>query len=72
MEILGDNKTSFTLTKATKSQNCTKYINMMHHYIQGLVEKEKLRIEEISNLLVLVDNLTKAFTVGFFNEYQDK
>ena len=33
MEILGNNKTSFTLTKDLESQNCTKQINIIYHHV---------------------------------------
>lgn len=45
MEILRDNEISLILTKKPMSQNCTKYIDMMHHYIRKLVEEGKLGIE---------------------------
>lgn len=45
MKILGDNKMSLTLIKDPESWNQTKYINMMYHYIQGLVEDRELGIE---------------------------
>ena len=40
MKIFSDNKTSHTLTKNPESQNCIKHINVMHYYMQGLIEKE--------------------------------
>lgn len=43
--MLSDNKTSFTLTKNPKSQNCIKHINVMHYHIQELVENGELAIE---------------------------
>lgn len=45
MEMLKDNKTSLTLTKDLKSQNCIKHIDMIHNYIQRLVKNKKLEIE---------------------------
>lgn len=45
IEILGDNKTIPTLTRNLKSQNCTKYIDVIHHHIQGLVEDKELGIK---------------------------
>lgn len=44
IEIFGDNKMSFILTRDLKSQNSAKHINVMHNYIQGLVEDEELKI----------------------------
>lgn len=45
MEILEGNKTSFTLTKNPTSQNCIKYIDVIHHQFWGLVDDEKLEIQ---------------------------
>ena len=45
IKILGDNEMSLTLTKDSKSQNCTKHINVIHYHIQELVENRKLAIE---------------------------
>lgn len=68
MEKLGDNKTSFTLTKDSKSQNYIKYMDMMHHYILELVEKGKLGVEWIHGSSMLVNGLTKALLTGFFEK----
>lgn len=45
MKMLGDNETNFTLTKDPKSQNQIKHIDIMYHYIHGLVEDKELAIE---------------------------
>lgn len=45
MKILGDIKTSFILTKDSKSLNCTKHIYVMYYHVQGLVKKGELGIE---------------------------
>ena len=45
MELLGDNKTSLTLTRDQESQNCTKHINVIHHHVRELVENGELAIE---------------------------
>lgn len=45
IEMLGDNKTSFTLTKDPESQNYKKYIDVMYHYVRRLVEDRELGIK---------------------------
>lgn len=45
MKMLSNNKMSFTLTSDVKNQNCNKYINVMHYYMQGLVKNIELEIE---------------------------
>lgn len=42
--MLNNNETSLTLTKDLKSQNQTKYIDIIHHHICKLVEDRKLAI----------------------------
>ena len=69
MEMLGDNKTSLTLTKDSKSQNRTKHIYVMHHHVQGLVKKGELGIEWIPSLSMLADGITKAFITRLFKKY---
>ena len=43
--MLKDNKTSLTWIKNLESQNCTKHINVIYHYVQKLVDKGKLGIK---------------------------
>lgn len=45
MIMLGYKKTSFILIKNVESWNCIKYINIIHYYIQGLIEEKELEIE---------------------------
>lgn len=72
MEILDDNKTTLTLTKDPKSQNYIKYIDVIHHYVQKLVENRKLGMEWISNSLILADGLMKVLPSGLFKRHRDK
>lgn len=43
--MLGDNETSFMLTKDLKIQNCTKYIDVIYHHILKLMDDGELEIE---------------------------
>lgn len=72
IEMLGDNKTSLTLTKDRKSLNCTKHIDVMHYYIRGLVDNRELEIEWIPNSLMLADRLIKAWPARPFKKHQDE
>lgn len=69
MKIFDDNETSFILTKNPKSQNHTKYINMMYYCVRELVDKGVLKIEWILNSLILANSLTKAFLTGLFKKH---
>lgn len=64
-----DNKTSFTLTRDPKSQNCIKLINKMHQQIEKLIEDKELDINQISNSLILANSLTKALFAKLFKKY---
>lgn len=67
-----NNKTSLTLTKNPKSQNKTKYINVIHHYIQGLVENRKLAINQVASSAIFADSFTKVIFVIAFKKYYGK
>lgn len=38
MKMLDNNEINFTLIKDPESSNCTKYIDVIYKYLQGLVE----------------------------------
>ena len=72
MGILNDNEMSLTLTKDPESQNCTKHIDVMHHYMQDLLKKGELGIKWIPSSSMLADGLIKAFFARFFKKHGDK
>lgn len=43
--MLNDNKINLILIKNHENQNQIKHNNIIHHYIRGLIEEEKLAIE---------------------------
>ena len=45
MKMLGDNKMSLTLMRDPESQNRMKHIDIMYHYVRGLVEDGEILIE---------------------------
>ena len=45
MKKLGNKKTSLTLIKNPESLNQTKYIDVIHHHVCGLVDNRELGIE---------------------------
>lgn len=45
MKMLRDNQISLTLTKNLKNQNYTKYIDVIHYYIQGFIDDKELKLE---------------------------
>lgn len=69
--MLGDNKTSLTLTKNSESQNRIKHIDVMHHHVRDLVEDGKLGIYWIQSSSMLADGLTKALPAGPFKKHRE-
>ena len=70
MKMLGDNETSLTLTKDPKSQNRTKQIDVMHHYMRSLVKDGELAVEWIPSSGMLADGLTKALLAGPYKRHR--
>ena len=70
--MLDDHEISFTLTRDLESQNCTKHIDMIHHYIYELVEDGEISIKWILSTDMLADGLTKALPAGLFKRHQGK
>lgn len=67
--MLGDNKISFTLTRDPESQNCTKYIDVIHYHVRKLIKDGELVIKCISSSDILADSLIKAFPAGPFKRH---
>ena len=65
----GDNKMSIALTKNTESQRRPKHINVQHHYIRKLVDKEELTIKWILGFEMLADGMTKALLIKTFKRH---
>lgn len=65
-KMLINKKISLTLTRNPDSQNCTKHIDVMYHYIRKLVENGELAIKWIFYSNLFADSLTKASPAGFF------
>lgn len=69
MRMLGDNKTSLTLTKNSKSQNQTKHINVMQYHIRALGEDRELAINLIASFVMIADSFTKILPVALFTKH---
>lgn len=72
MNMQRDNKTSITLTKNPENQDQTKHIDIIYHYIRGLVKKGELSIKWIASSIMLIDGLTKTLLVVSFKKHWDK
>lgn len=69
MRILKNNKTSLTLIRDPKSQNRIKYIDVIHYYIQRLVEDRELAIDLIASSTMLANSLTKVLLIAIFRRH---
>lgn len=72
MNMLGENEISLTLIRDPKSRNWTKYIDVIHQYIFGLVEDRKLPINWIESFAILADSLIKAFSTALVKKDQEE
>ena len=70
LTLHGDNEMSIALTKHVESQNCTKNIDVQHHYIQKLVNKGELTVKWILGSEMLADSMTKALPTETFRKYK--
>lgn len=52
-----------------KSQNLMKHIDVMYHYIRGLMEDRELAIKWIKSFAILTNSLSKAFFIRLFKKY---
>lgn len=69
MRMLGDNKTTLTLTKDFKSQNQAKHINIMQYHVRALVEDRELAINLIASFAMIADSFTKILPVALFTKH---
>ena len=71
MKMLDNNKTSLTLIRDSKSENQTKHIDVIYHYIRGLGKDGELPIEWIKGSVIYADGLTKTLLIRSFKKHQD-
>lgn len=70
--MLNNNEISLTLTKNLKSQNQTKYINILDHHICKLIEIKKLTINLIKSFKMPVNDIIKVFFTISLKKYLKK
>lgn len=59
------------MTKNVKSQVLTKNIDVIYYYIYRLMKEEKIYIESIFRLLILVDRLIKVLLIIGLKRYRE-
>lgn len=67
--MLNNNEISLILTMDPKSQNLIKHIDVIYHYIRGLMEDRELAIKWIKSFAILANSLSKAFFIRLFKKY---
>ncbi len=66
----GDNEMRITLTKNAESQHRTKHIDVQHHYIRELIDKEELTVAWVSSSEMLADGITKTLPTETFQTHR--
>lgn len=69
LTLYGDNEISINLTRNVESQYRTKHIDVQHHYIRELVNKEEFTVKWILSFDILTDKMTKVLSIEIFQKY---
>lgn len=64
--LLGDNESSIPMTMNAESQNRTKHINVIYHFVRGVVEDRELEVNLVPGPVMLADAMTKSLPVQQF------
>jgi len=64
--LLNDNKLNIKLVHNIKQYNHTKHINVQHHYIQNMINNEKLIVKWVIMKDILINELMKVLTKNIF------
>lgn len=68
--MLSDNTSSIKMTKSNEFYRQIKYIDIQHHFIRELLERNKIFINYINTKDMLVDNFIKALRKPKFENHQ--
>lgn len=69
--LLGDNESSIPLTRNAESQNRTKHIDVIHHFVRGVVEDGELEVNWVPGPAMLADAMTKSLPVQQFRRNRE-
>ena len=62
-----DNESTICIVKNPVYHSKTKHIEIRHHFIRDSFEKKLINVQKIHTDNTVVDLLTKAFDVSWFN-----
>lgn len=69
--LLSDNESSIPLIMNAKSQNCTKYIDIIQHFVRGVVEDGEVEVNWVLGPAMLADATTKGLPAQQFKRHRD-
>lgn len=61
--LLDNNELSILLTINAESQNYTKHIDIIYHFVMEVIEDRKLEVNWVSRLVILTNAMTKSLSV---------
>ena len=70
VQMYGDNQGALALVKNPQLHERSKHIDICHHYIRDLAEKEMLRIDYIPTSEMIADGLTKPLARVAFEKFK--
>ena len=70
LPMLGDNTSSIKMTKNDEFHGQTKHIDIQHHFIRELVERNEISIDYINTKDMLADDFTKALGKPEFENHR--
>ena len=65
-DLILDNMSAIQMSKNPVFHSRTKHIDIRHHYIQELVEKDIVSLEHVNTLVNRADILTKPLDITHF------
>ena len=68
--IMCDNMSAIAMTKNPVFHSRTKHIEIRHHYIRNLVQKEEIKIEFVNTIEQMADVFTKATTTEKLEDFK--
>ena len=69
--LLMDNSSDIQIARNTSPTKHRKYIDLRHHFIQDLIQTERLRVEHTPSFSILADILTKPLKPERFRSLQN-
>jgi hypothetical protein len=67
MNIDCDSQREIFLVNNPTYHSKTKHINVQHHFVRDMVERNKLLLEKVDTLYKITDSLTKSMSVVKFS-----